>query len=88
MHTPLATVRTTACLDEDYPMADDYREPLDTELIKQLRSIAATAESPSDILFYLAAKIQDEDAFVDYLLTAFGDQSIMWEIATRWWRGE
>ena len=28
-----------------------------------------------------------EDAFVAYLLAAFGDESIMWHIATRWWRG-
>jgi hypothetical protein len=32
-------------------MIDEYQEPLDAALITHLRSIAATADSPSDVLF-------------------------------------
>jgi hypothetical protein len=60
---------------------------LEQHIILQLRSLARTAASPSDILFYLVPYVANQDHFVAYLLAAFGDESIMWTIATRWWRG-
>ena len=61
---------------------------LNQVIIHQLRAIARTTPSPSDIFFYLAPKVPDMYLFTDYLLVAFSDESIMWTIATRWWHGD
>jgi hypothetical protein len=70
----------------DFMVPKPRKQP-DSALVQQLRSIALNAEHPSDVLGYLAGQVPDEETFIDYLLATFGDDSIMWLIADRWWHG-
>jgi hypothetical protein len=70
----------------DFMVPKPSKQP-SAELIQQLRTIATTAEHPSDLLTYLRDQVNDEETFTDYLLATFGDDSLIWVIATRWWRG-
>jgi hypothetical protein len=70
----------------DFMVAKPPKQP-DAALVQHLRSIAMTAEHPSDLLFYLATQVSDEETFTDYLRATFGDDGDVWVVAHRWWRG-
>ena len=70
----------------DFMVAKPHKQP-GSALVRQLRSIALTAEHPSDVLVYRAGQVPDEETFIAYLLATFGDGSDMWLIAARWWQG-
>jgi hypothetical protein len=78
--------RTRSSQGLDFMVAKLPKQP-DAALVQRLRSIAMTAEHPSHLLSYLATQVCDEETFTDYLRATFGDNSGIWLVAQRWWRG-